>query len=90
MINVIKEKELALIVQKLKKSAIKTECWDCECFQGFFAQLEIDQEEKLPEDIAALKVESSKMHSCLGCDSCPPADVYTRYLAERSGSRKIE
>jgi len=70
------------LVEELKGSVIREECRTCECFQGFIAQLEMDFENILPDaDLHDMKVEPEKMHCCLGCSPCPPADVYSRYLA---------
>lgn len=55
-------------------------CRECECLQGAFAQLRTDWPE-LGEDIDELVTE--KVHSCLDCDPCPPADIWEEYLRER-------
>jgi len=78
----VSNKDLKGLLDDLKNSLVKDECWKCECFQGFLAQLELDFEEVLPlEELDKLKVIPEVIHCCLGCDPCPPADVYARYLA---------
>jgi hypothetical protein len=28
-------------------------------------------------------IERERVHSCLGCDPCPPADLFAQYLRQR-------
>ena len=67
---------------KIKKTAIKNDCWTCECLQGFVTQLLIDLKN---EDIHELKklIIDTPLHSCLGCDPCPPGALYTEYLKNK-------
>jgi len=85
----LKESDVSHQLNALKKSVIIEECWNCECFQGFLAELEGDMEEGVyVEELGTLHVERSKVHACLGCQPCPPAAVYSKYLAARSRSEK--
>lgn len=64
-------------------------CSTCECFLGYVAQLRIDSH---PADVAVFlpyKVERKDMHKCLGCDPCPPGDMYAKYIRERGASNII-
>ena len=58
------------------------ECGTCECFLGYVTQLGLDS---TPDAQAVLEVyypERSQVHGCLGCDPCPPGDLYSTYLQE--------
>lgn len=68
------------ICEKIKKSAVRDECWTCECFQGFVTQLMIDLEVEDPLELEQLSKDKSLLHSCLGCDPCPPGNLFQEYL----------
>lgn len=57
-------------------------CVECECLQGAFIQIKLDCPELAKE---VEKVATRNFHKCLGCDPCPPAEVWERYLKERDG-----
>jgi hypothetical protein len=57
-----------------------TACTTCECYLGYLTQLELDSDESLVEIFAPHKPERSRVHSCFGCDPCPPADLFSGYL----------
>jgi len=75
--------EVEKLLVELKGSITRPECRTCECFQGFLAQLEGDCEPEALSTIRSIEVPDGLLHACLGCDPCPPADVYTRYLIEQ-------
>ena len=76
----ITKNEIKIHLEDLKQSAIKSECSTCECYQGFIAQLEVDTSENIGDFVALFSVPDEKLHKCLGCKPCPPADLYTNYL----------
>lgn len=87
----LQQTNLEQLIKKLKKSAIIEECWDCECFQGLIAQLEMDFDEATASpQLKSLIIEAEKLHYCLGCDPCPPAELYSHYLIEKAGLGKDE
>ena len=43
----LSQKEINELLVKLIDSAEKTECWTCECLQGFIIQLEKDSQENI-------------------------------------------
>lgn len=55
---------------------IRDECRDCECLQGVLVQIEIDAADNVSDITGPLKVSPAQMHSCLGCDPCPPAEIF--------------
>ena len=62
-------------------------CKTCECYLGYLAQLFLDADEEGRDLIVAHQVERSQIHPCLGCDPCPPADLFATYL--RTGNRCV-
>lgn len=67
----------------IKESAIKNDCWACECLQGFIIQLLIDLEGKDVSELKKLMKNKQFLHSCLGCDPCPPGELFTKYLKDK-------
>ncbi len=66
--------------KKIRESAIKNDCWTCDCLQGFITQLLLDLEKDDVSELKELIKEKSLLHSCLGCDPCPPGELFTEYL----------
>ncbi len=58
-------------------------CYTCECFLGYIAQLHIDSDPLDRDLLRPFKVDRKEMHRCLGCDPCPPGDVYADYLKRK-------
>ena len=58
-------------------------CLTCECFLGYVTRLRIDSDETSRELIGEYHVERQSMHSCLGCDPCPPGDLYAEYVRKK-------
>ena len=72
--------EAASLLRGATESLRHEECRTCECFQAFVTQLEIDAAEDLAAITVRWKIDREAMHPCLGCEPCPPADAYARYL----------
>jgi hypothetical protein len=51
-------------------------CRGCECLQGVLTQLGLDFPD-LNEQIG--KLTTNKLHKCLGCEPCPPAEAWVKY-----------
>ena len=58
-------------------------CLTCECFLGYVARLQADSDATCLELIGEYQVERKNMHSCLGCDPCPPGDLYAEYVRKK-------
>ena len=58
-------------------------CLTCECFLGYVTRLRVDSDETSRDLIDAYQVERENMHSCLGCNPCPPGDLYAKYIRKR-------
>jgi hypothetical protein len=65
-----------VLVENIMSSMCRDECQDCECLQGILIQIEIVSDEDVSEITDPLKVSPEQMHSCLGCDPCPPAEIF--------------
>jgi len=59
------------------------DCYTCECFLGFITRLEIDTDKSLKPIFAEYKPDKHLVHSCMGCDPCPPADAFAKYMREK-------
>lgn len=57
-------------------------CDTCECFLGFVAQIEMDADESARDYLSGFHRDPDQMHSCLGCDPCPPADEFASYIRQ--------
>jgi hypothetical protein len=71
--------EIAERIKRLRGLTVKEECRSCDCLQGYLTQLELDYPEAT-DLIEPLKVPREKLHGCLGCDPCPPAEAFGDYL----------
>jgi hypothetical protein len=82
----VEEKLIDFQIQRLIEAAIDSfpheECKSCECFLGYLAHLEMDSDESGKELISKYTQDRRKVHSCLGCDPCPPANQYAKYLRD--------
>lgn len=79
--------EVEKIVEETLASFPLDECRTCDCFQGFLVQLEIDSKTDVSGLVSPHKVPRGNMHSCLGCDPCPPGGAFAQYLTERQASK---
>ena len=64
-------------------------CLTCECFLGYIMQLHLDADADGRELLARYQVDRNSMHSCLGCDPCPPGDLYALYIRNKKGPQII-
>ena len=62
------------------------DCNLCECFLGYVAQLRIDSDTAYKDLFTPYKVDRKDMHPCLGCDPCPPGDLYAEYMQKKQNS----
>jgi hypothetical protein len=71
--------QIQTMLKEAEESFPHGACLTCECFLGYVAQLRIDSDAECKEAFAPYKVKREDMHSCLGCDPCPPGDLYASY-----------
>jgi hypothetical protein len=65
-------------------------CNTCECFLGYIAQLRIDSDSESRDLFIPFKVDRTSIHHCLGCDPCPPGDLYAQYMLKKQKSTLIK
>ena len=64
-------------------------CLTCECFLGYVVRLRVDSDNTSQDLIGEYQVERGCIHSCLGCDPCPPGDLYAEYIRKEQHSPLI-
>lgn len=79
----IERSELHAILQVVEESFPHDLCNTCECFLGYLAQLRIDSNPADKSVFFPYKVERKDMHKCLGCEPCPPGELYAEYMKEK-------
>ena len=47
--------------------------------------MEMDTKEDVSNILSLLKTPGEDVHGCLDCDPCPPADLYAKYVHNKSG-----
>ena len=67
----------------LELAATREACWSCECLQGIISQLELDAASEAKLLLETYEVRPERLHGCLGCDPCPPADVFAHHMRSR-------
>ena len=72
--------EVNAFLEVAADSFLHDECMTCECFLGYVTRLRVDANNDSQDLIAKYQVERSTVHSCLGCDPCPPGNLYAEYV----------
>jgi len=80
MTQELTRQEIQNLLAMLPHALVRDECMTCECMQGFLTQLETDTGEDITNLVAPFKAQPDEMNPCLGCDPCPPAELYADYL----------
>ena len=80
--------EIQAMLQGVEDSFPHGACNTCECFLGYIAQLRIDSDSAAKDLFTPYKVDRKDMHHCLGCDPCPPGDLYAEYMQQK-GAQSI-
>jgi len=75
--------ELQTLLSQAEDAFPHGACNTCECFLGYLAQLRIDSDPADKDIFLPFKVKREDMHHCLGCDPCPPGDLYAEYLKKK-------
>jgi len=82
-ISKLKRQEVQIFLAEAAESFPHGACLTCECFLGYVVRLRVDSEETSRDLIREYQVERNCIHSCLGCDPCPPGDLYAAYVREK-------
>ncbi len=71
------------LLGQLELAASREACWSCERLQEFIGQLELDAAEDAKPLLEVYEVRPERLHGCLGCEPCPPAEVFTAHIGPR-------
>lgn len=74
------EKIIEKHLKDLKKWCEIEKCKTCDCFQGALTQFELDGPDEIKEKTKDMIIGRDGMHGCLGCDPCPPAEIFCSYI----------
>jgi len=85
----LERNEMQTLLQTVGESFPHRACNTCECFLGYLAQLRIDSDSAAKGLFIPFKVERKEMHKCLGCDPCPPGELYAGYMLKKQKSTLI-
>lgn len=77
----VNRKQVELLLERLQAAVRHPECLTCDCFVGFVTQLQLDCDQDIADLVRGLDVPKDQLHPCLGCDPCPPAELYAGYLS---------
>jgi len=75
--------EIQILLQGADDAFSHRECNTCECLLGYIAQLRIDTDSASRDLFIPYKVDRASIHRCLGCDPCPPGDLYAEYMLKK-------
>jgi hypothetical protein len=75
--------EVQVFLEEAADSFPHSACLTCECFLGYVTRLRVDSDKTSQDLIEEYKVERDSMHNCLGCDPCPPGDLYAEYIRKK-------
>ena len=75
------------LIDEVLRRLPREECRTCDCFQGFVTQLNLDAQDDVSDITAPLEVPKNKMHGCLGCNPCPPAEAFSDYIRQRKETK---
>lgn len=68
--------EAQTLLRQVVEALPHANCLTCECFAGYLMRLRLDTEPADREVFSEFRVERAAMHPCLGCEPCPPGDLY--------------
>ena len=74
-------------IEQVLHNLPREECRTCDCFLGLITRLTLDAKEDVPALIKPFKELKTKIHGCLGCDPCPPAEAYAHYIRENPAAK---
>jgi hypothetical protein len=83
MNRTITRNELETLLERARASFPHDACLTCECFLGYLVQLGLDAGEEVQRLFDEMDIDRERTHSCMGCDPCPPADLFAGYLQQR-------
>ena len=82
--HLLSVRQVTTLINQAVDSFPHAACETCECFLGYVTQLEIDSEKLGQAFLKRYKPGRSEIHSCIGCDPCPPGDQFAAYNRENT------
>ena len=76
--------EVKDLIQAAETSTRHEDCLTCECYLGYLTQLGMDADPEARSYLENLQPSKDQVHSCLGCDPCPPGVLHSTYLRKRN------
>lgn len=83
MDNHLSVAEVKELIKKAEQSFRHEDCNNCECYLGYIAQLRLDSDQDARSFLKEYIASRKQIHSCLGCDPCPPGILFADYLRKR-------
>jgi hypothetical protein len=77
----VTREQVVVHLEQLRKTVRHPECRTCDCYVGFANQLQLDCVDDVSDLTGEFAVPKAEMHPCLGCEPCPPAELYADYLS---------
>ena len=71
------------LLGQLELAATREACWSCEGLQAIIRQVELDSTMEAKSLLETYEVRPERLHGCLGCEPCPPAEVFAAHLKSR-------
>ena len=71
------------LLGQLELAATREACWSCEGLQAIIRQIELDSAMEAKSLLETYEVRPERVHGCLGCEPCPPAEVFAAHLKSR-------
>lgn len=84
MTESLSRQEVKTLLNRARETFPHDACLTCECFLGYLVQLGIDAGQDVGALLTEMGIDGERSHSCLGCEPCPPADLFAQYLRERA------
>lgn len=72
--------EVKTLIENAEEAFPHNECYTCECFLGYVTHLSAKSDEGGKQILKDYRPHRENIHSCMGCDPCPPGDLYAEYL----------
>ncbi len=82
--NSLSRSQVSTLVENAIAGFPHEACTTCECYLGYLAQLESASGQDGRLFLEGHKPDRNEVHTCLGCDPCPPGDHYAAYLRDRA------
>jgi hypothetical protein len=88
MTKILTLDQVQILIEETQASFPHPECETCECYLGYLSQLQLDSVKETRQILAQLQPDRNELHSCLGCDPCPPGDHFAEYLRAKQTTAK--